>query len=212
MNSSKIFPNVHIGSDSELQDFLVLGLPPKGRGEGELALSIGARAIIRSHSVFYSGSRIGARFQCGHGALVREECLIGDDCSVGSGSVLEFKVTLGVGVRVHSQVFIPEHSVLEDGCWIGPNVVLTNAKFPQAKRTKELLAGVRVGRGAKIGANSTLLPGVVIGAGALIGAGSVVTHDVPPHAVVVGNPARVVGRTNQLRYPDSGELVYEEHV
>ena len=136
--------------------------------------------------------------------------MIGDDCSIGSGSVVEFRVKLGSGVRVHSQVFIPEYSVLEDGCWIGPNVVLTNAKFPQAARTKELLAGVIIGKGAKIGANSTLLPGVVIGAGALVGAGSVVTREVPPGAVVVGNPARMVGRVGDLRYPDTGEPVYEE--
>jgi acetyltransferase-like isoleucine patch superfamily enzyme len=125
---------------------------------------------------------------------------------------LEFKVVIGTGVRVHSQVFIPEFSVLEDHCWIGPNVALTNAKFPQAKRTKAILAGVRIGRYAKIGANSTLLPGVVIGEGALVGAGSVVTHDVPPFAVVIGNPARVVGQVQDLRYLDTGDQVYMEDV
>jgi acetyltransferase-like isoleucine patch superfamily enzyme len=164
--------------------------------------------VLRSHSVFYAGSRIGARFQCGHGALVREQCSIGDDCSVGSGTVLEFLVTLGDRVRVHSHCFIPEHSVLEDGCWIGPNVVLTNAKFPQTPRTKELLAGVRIGKGAKIGANSTILPGVRIGAGALVGAGSVVSRDVADGMVVMGNPARAVGRASELRYADTLEQVY----
>ena len=202
------FPNVHLGSRVEVDDFVVLGRAPKGAESGALALEIGEGSVLRSHSVFYAGSRIGARFQCGHGALVRENCIIGDDCSIGSGTVLEFQVILGNQVRIHSQCFVPEHSILEDGCWIGPNVVITNAKFPQASRTKELLAGVRIGRKAKIGANSTLLPGVVIGEGALVGAGSVVTRDVPAGVIVVGNPARITGRTTELRYPDTGESVY----
>lgn len=202
------FPNVHLGAGVEIDDFVVLGRAPKGAEPGSIALEIGEGSVLRSHSVFYAGSRIGARFQCGHGALVREHCVIGDDCSIGSGTVLEFQVTLGNEVRVHSQCFVPEHSILEDGCWIGPNVVITNAKFPQTPRTKELLAGVRVCRKAKIGANSTLLPGVTIGEGALVGAGSVVTKDVPKGMVVAGNPARIMGSISELKYPDTGELVY----
>ncbi len=202
------FPNVQLGDGVEVDDFVVLGRPPKGAEPGSLPLIIGPGATLRSHSVFYAGSRIGERFQCGHGALVRERCLIGDDCSIGSGTVLEFLVQLGDRVRVHSNCFIPEHSILEDGCWIGPNVVITNAKFPQAARTKELLAGVRVCKGAKIGANTTLLPGVTIGMGALVGAGSVVTRDVPEGTVVAGNPARVISKTSDLRYPDTDEPVY----
>jgi acetyltransferase-like isoleucine patch superfamily enzyme len=111
-------------------------------------------------------------------------------------------------VRVHSQCFVPEFSVLEDGCWLGPNVVLTNAKFPQSARTKEMLAGVRVEKKAKIGANSTILPGVIIGAGALVGAGSVVTKNVPPGVIVSGNPAIVRGLIADLCYSDTHEAVY----
>lgn len=206
--ASRIHPKVQLGTGTEIDDFVVMGRPPKGATSGEFELTLGEGSVIRSHSVLYAGTSIGARFQCGHGALVREGCVIGDDCSVGSGTVLEFKVTMGQGVRVHSQCFIPEFSILEDGCWLGPNVVLTNAKFPKAARTKELLAGVRIGRGAKIGANSTLLPGVTIGDGALVGAGSVVTKDVAPGTVVAGNPAVIKGLTADLRYPDTQEPVY----
>ena len=202
------YNNVTLGEGAELDPFVLLGRPPKGARPGELALTIGAGATIRSHSVLYAGSRIGDRFQCGHGTLVRERCLIGDDCSVGSGSVLEFQVVLGDRARVHSNCLIPEHSVLEEDCWVGPNVVLTNAKFPQTPRTKELLAGVRICRGAKVGANCTLLPGVTVGEGALVGAGSVVTRDVPAGAVAAGNPARVIGRNSELRYADTQEPVY----
>lgn len=204
------FENVHLGSDVAVDDFVVLGKPPKGAAPGQQPLHIGQGSVLRSHSVFYAGSRIGEHFQCGHGALVREYCEIGDDCSVGTGSVLEFKVRMGCGVRVHSKCFIPEYSVLEDGCWLGPNVVLTNAPYPTSSRAKDTLEGVTIESKAMVGANSTILPGVRIGAGALVGAGSVVTKNVPPGAVVAGSPARIVGYVKNLKYRDTGLPAYEE--
>ncbi len=204
-----VHPNVQLGEGVEVGPFVLLGCPPRGAAPGELPLVIGAGAVLRSHTVIYAGTTIGRGFQAGHGVMIRERTTIGDGCSIGTGSVVEFMVTLEDGVRLHSQVFVPEHSVLEAGCWLGPNVVVTNARFPSAARTKETLEGVRVGRRAKIGANSTLLPGVTIGADALVGAGSVVTADVPPGAVVYGNPARVRGSVHELRYADTHELVYE---
>ncbi len=88
--------------------------------------------------------------------------------------------------------------MLEDDCWIGPNVVITNARYPRSPHVKEQLCGATVRRGAKIGANATLLPGVTIGANALVGAGAVVTHDVPEGAVVAGNPAHVIKRIEEI--------------
>ena len=128
--------------------------------------------------------------------------MIGDDCSLGTGSVIEFEARLGRGVRIHSQAFVPEYSVLEDECWIGPNAVLTNARYPQSARVKETLAGVVIQKRARIGANATLLPGVVVGEEALVGAGAVVTRDVAPRTVVAGNPARVIGKIEDLEYDD----------
>ena len=205
---SAIFPNVHLGRDCAVDPFVLLGRPPRGAAPGELELRIGDGAVIRSHTVIYAGTVIGDRFQSGHNVLVREHTRIGDDCSVGTGSVVEFQVTMGNRVRLHSRVFVPELTVIEDGCWLGPNVVITNAKFPAAARTKEMLQGVTLRRGAIVGANATLLPGITIGAGALVGAGAVVTRDVPAGVVVVGNPARVVGEVAALRDPERGELVY----
>jgi acetyltransferase-like isoleucine patch superfamily enzyme len=150
--------------------------------------------------VIYAGNVIGRNFQTGNKVNIRESNRIGDNVSVGTLSVIEHHVEIGDHVRIHTQVFIPEFSVLEEGCWIGPNVVLTNAKYPLSPGVKDRLAGPVIRKGAKIGANATLLPGVVIGENALVGAGSVVVRDVPPGGVVAGNPARFMRNVSALPY------------
>jgi acetyltransferase-like isoleucine patch superfamily enzyme len=150
--------------------------------------------------VIYAGNTIGRNFQTGNKVNIRESNQIGDNVSVGTLSVIEHHVRIADNVRIHTQAFIPEFSVLEEGCWIGPNVVLTNAKYPLSPGAKESLAGVVIRTRAKIGANVTILPGVVVGADALIGAGSVVVKDVPAGAVVAGNPARVIRHISELPY------------
>ena len=123
---------------------------------------------MRSHTVIYCGNRIGKDFQTGHGALIRESNEIGDHVSIGSGSIVEHHVRIGNGVRLHSHVFVPEFTILEDECWLGPNVVLTNARYPRSPRAKDELMGACIERGAKLGANVTVLPGVRIGRDALV--------------------------------------------
>lgn len=169
-----------------------------GRSGPDKPLVVGANSTLRSHTVMYAGTTTGARFATGHHAMIRENCTIGENVSVGTMSVLEFNVTVADGVRIHSHCFIPEFTVLEEKAWIGPRVTVTNAPFPRCQHMPDCLAGVRVGREAKVGANVTLLPGVQIGERALVGAGAVVTKDVPPGAVVVGNPARVVKNVDEL--------------
>ena len=195
----RIHANVTLGVDASIGEFAILGEPPRGKKPGELETRIGARAVIRSHTVIYAGNVIGDDFQTGHGALVREENQIGDNVSIGSHSIVEHHVVIGNGVRIHSNVFVPEFSVLEDDCWLGPNVVVTNARYPRSKNVKESLKGATIKRGAKIGAHATLLPGIVIGENALVGAGAVVVRDVPAGAVVVGNPARVIKRIEEIK-------------
>ena len=195
---SRIYARVHLGAGATIGDYCILGEPPRGIKAGDLETRIGARAVIRSHTVIYAGNVIGDDFQTGHGALVREENRIGDNVSIGSHTIVEHHVTIGNNVRLHSNVFVPEYSILEDGCWLGPNVVLTNARYPRSKNVKTQLQGARIKQHAKIGANATLLPGIVIGRDALVGAGAVVTRDVPDGVVVVGNPARVIKNTQAI--------------
>jgi acetyltransferase-like isoleucine patch superfamily enzyme len=196
--SASVASNVEIGDGTVVEGSCELGVPPTGHVDGGLPLRIGPSARIRSHSVIYAGNVIGARFQTGHGVLVRESNVIGDDVSIGSHSVVEHHVRIGDGARIHSNAFIPEYTTIEPGAWIGPCVVLTNAAYPQSPRAKDELRGPVIRAGSKIGANATLLPGVVIGRDALVGAGAVVVRDVPDGAVVVGNPARVTGRVRDI--------------
>lgn len=175
-------------------------MPPRGYKEGDLKTVIGAEAHIRSHTVIYAGNRIGERFQTGNKVNIREMNEIGYNVSIGTLSVIEHHVQIGNNVRIHTQVFVPEYSVLEDDAWLGPSVVLTNAKYPLSPGVKGTLKGPIIRKGAKIGANATILPGIVIGKNALVGAGSVVAKDVPDGAVIIGNPARAIKNISSLPY------------
>ena len=194
----RIYQNVILGKNVIIEDFCIIGLPPKGYTEGQLKTVIGDNATIRSHTVIYAGNEIGPQFQSGHHVFIRESNRIGERVSIGTNSVIEHHIEIRDGARCHSNVFIPEYSLLEEGCWIGPNVVVTNANYPLSKRAKENLKGAQVRKNAKIGANSTLLPGVVIGENSLVGAGSVVTKDVPANVVVAGNPARYIKQIQDI--------------
>jgi acetyltransferase-like isoleucine patch superfamily enzyme len=196
----RIYKAVELPPDAVIEDFVILGVPPRGHKEGDLKTIIGPNAQIRSHTVIYAGNQIGKGFQTGNKVNIRELNEIGDNVSIGTLSVVEHHVKIGNNVRIHTQVFVPEYSVLEDDSWLGPNVVLTNAKYPVSPGVKNSLKGPIIKKGAKIGANATILPGVVIGQNALVGAGAVVVKDVPDGGVVVGNPARMIKNISSLPY------------
>jgi acetyltransferase-like isoleucine patch superfamily enzyme len=197
-DSQRVYPNVLLGGGTILEDFVVVGQPPRGREPGQAQTVIGAGSTVRSHTVIYAGNVIGDHFETGHGVLIREDNQIGRDVSIGSHSIVEHHVIIGDGARIHSNTFIPEFSVLEPGCWVGPGVIFTNARYPRSRGVKGALRGPIVGRNAKIGAGAVLLPGVTIGEDALVGAGAVVAADVPAGAVVVGNPARVIRFVHEI--------------
>lgn len=208
-SSYRIYPNVHIAPGAQIGEYVIIGVPPRAKQAGELEVHVGPNAVLRSHTVIYAGNVIGANFQTGHGVMIRELNRIGDNVSVGTHSVIEHQVQIGDNVRIHSNAFIPEYSVLEEGSWVGPNVVFTNALYPLGIDAKSHLKGPHLLPGAKIGANATLLPGVVIGRNALVGAGAVVVHDVPDGKVVVGNPARIIKDVSELSAYDVGRLARE---
>jgi acetyltransferase-like isoleucine patch superfamily enzyme len=202
-----IHPNVYLGDTVQIGAYVIIGEPPRGQQPGELETHIGSGGVIRSHTVIYAGNVIGINFQTGHGTMIRELNEIGDNVSIGTHSIIEHHVKIGHRVRVHSNTFIPEYSILEEGAWVGPNVVFTNAMYPLSLRAKTNLKGPHLLPGAKIGANATLLPGVVIGRNALVGAGAVVVDDVPDGKVVVGNPARVIKDVSDLTAYNVEQLI-----
>lgn len=138
------------------------------------------------------GTRVWAFAHVMSGARVGAECNVGECVYVEGGAVVGDRVTIKNGVQVWDAV------ELGDDVFVGPNATFTNDPFPRSRVPVPEYPRTRVGNGASIGANATILPGITIGAGAMVGAGAVVTSDVPPHAVVVGNPARIV------RYVDAG--------
>ncbi len=196
----RIFKEVILGTGAVIEDYCIVGVPPRGNEDGNLKTIIEKGAHIRSHSVIYAGNKIGKNFQTGNKVNIRELNSIGDNVSIGTLSVVEHHVEIGNNVRIHSQVFIPEYSILEENTWIGPNAVLTNAKYPMAPGVKDNLEGPVIKTGAILSANVTILPGIVIGENALVGAGAVVTENVPAGAVVVGNPAKIIKNTSDLSY------------
>lgn len=200
---AQVFDGVVLGDRVQVDAYAMIGVIAAAANGVETL--VGPGCWFRSHTVVYAGNRIGARLQTGHGAMIRELNEIGDDVSIGTQSIVEHHVTLRDKVRIHSQAFIPEFTVIETGAWIGPRVCFTNAKWPASRKAKDYLQGVHIEPFVRIGANSTVLPGVRIGRGAIIGAGSVVTKDVPPGLVMAGNPARRIKAVAELRYPDDAE-------
>lgn len=199
MKNNIIYPNVKIGKNATIGDFVIIGMPPSDNQK--LKTIIGDNTQIRSHSVIYAGNIIGDNFQTGHGVNIRENNHIGNNVSIGTHSIIEHDIKIGDEVRIHGNVFICEYSKLADESWVGPSVNFVNAPHPKGKRIKEYLMGPTLKKGAKIGANSLLMPGVVIGEMAVVGAGSVVTKNIPKRTVVVGNPAKIIKSIDQLVGP-----------
>lgn len=129
-------------------------------------------------------------------------CAVGSGTKIGAFVEVQSGVTIGKNCKISSHAFICEGVTLEDGVFIGHGVMFTNDLFPRSRNASGELAGpgdwslieTLVGEDASIGSNATILPGVKIGEGALVGAGSVITKDVPPWTVVLGNPAKVIRR------------------
>ncbi len=129
-------------------------------------------------------------------AIVLAGAKIGSECNVCANVFIEGDVVVGNRVTIKCGVQLWDGLRVGDDVFIGPNATFTNDRFPRSKRRLETYLETIIENGASIGAGAVLLPGVVVGQGAMVGAGATVTRSVPPRAVVVGNPARIVGYTN----------------
>jgi len=191
-----VYPHVKLGKNVVIEDFCVIGAPLRDGSTPETV--IGDDAHLRTHTVIYSGNKIGHKFQTGNKTNIREHNQIGNNVSIGTLSVVEHHVIIEDDVRIHTSAFVPEYSTLKKGCWIGPHVVLTNAKVPMAPDAKEKLKGPTIEAKAIVGANSTISPGVHIAEKALIGSGTVVTKDISEKEIVVGNPGKVLKKRTDV--------------
>jgi acetyltransferase-like isoleucine patch superfamily enzyme len=175
---------------------------PLAAGDGD-PLKLGHDARLRSGTVLYDGSTIGPRLETGHGVVVREHCQIGEDVSIWSNSVIDYGCRVGDRVKVHCNCYVAQYSELDDDVFLAPGVMIANDLYPGDERSAAVMAGPRIGAGARIGINVTVLPFVRIDAGALIGAGSVVTRDIPAGVVAYGNPATVRREVSDLPAVDT---------
>jgi acetyltransferase-like isoleucine patch superfamily enzyme len=134
-------------------------------------------------------------------------CEIGDDSRIGTFVEIQKGACIGKRVKISSHSFVCEGVTIEDEVFIGHGVMFINDKYPRATTDSGspqteadwVCTPTVVQRRASIGSNATILCGVTIGEGALVGAGSVVTHDVPPGAIVAGNPARPIQQKEPIK-------------
>jgi UDP-2-acetamido-3-amino-2,3-dideoxy-glucuronate N-acetyltransferase len=139
------------------------------------------------------GSKIGLRTKIWINAQVREKSSIGEDCIISKDTYIDTEVSIGARVKIQNGVSVYHGVTIEDDVFIGPNATFTNDLIPRAFNINWIITPTLIKKGASIGANATIICGLSIGEYAMVGAGSVVTKDVPNHALVMGNPARIVG-------------------
>lgn len=158
--------------------------------------------FVHSHAIVET-ENIGANTRVWAFAHILPGAIIGANCNICDQTFIENDVHLGDRVTLKCGVQLWDGITLEDDVFVGPNATFTNDRFPRSKQYPEAFVRTVVRHGASIGANATVLPGLTIGQYAMVGAGTVVTKDVPPFAIVVGNPARIVGYVQANKNADS---------
>jgi acetyltransferase-like isoleucine patch superfamily enzyme len=190
-----------------VDDGVLLGYRPDRDARPDLELGLGAR--LRSGTVVYAGSTIGARLNTGHHVVIREDNRIGDDVSIWTNTVVDYGCRIGDRVKIHCNCYVAQYTEIDDDAFLAPGVTIANDLYPREPGSRDYMSGPRIGARARIGVNVTLLPFVRIGADALIGAGSVVSRDIPEGYVAYGNPARPVRAVRDLR-DIAGRVAHDE--
>lgn len=136
---------------------------------------------------------IGAGTKIWHQSQVMSGARIGEHCKLGKSVYVDLGVQIGNRVKIQNGISIYKGVIVEDDVLLGPHMVFTNDLYPRAFNDSYEIVSTLVKKGASIGANATIVCGVTMGNYCMVGAGAVVTADVPDYALVIGNPARVVG-------------------
>ncbi|HRG54155.1 MAG TPA: acyltransferase [Bacteroidia bacterium] len=161
------------------------------------------------------GCKIGKGTKIWHFSHIMPNCTLGENCNIGQNVVVSPEVVLGRNVKVQNNVSIYTGVTCDDDVFLGPSMVFTNVINPRsAVNRKSEYAKTHVGKGASIGANATIVCGHDIGEYAFIGAGAVVTKNVPPYSLWVGNPAKQMGwiseHGHRLKFDSNGIATCEE--
>ena len=197
--SAVVYPGTVLGEGVKVLENAVVGkqpaLSPRSTAKREPLppTKVGDGTVISTGAIVFAGSRIGHRVILGDQSCVRERVTVSDDVVLGRGSLVENDTTIGAMTRIQADAYITAYSTLEDHVFIAPCVVTTNDNFMgRTDKRHELMKGPTIRRGARVGGGAIICPAVEIGEEAFVGAGAVVTKDVPPRVIVVGNPARVL--------------------
>jgi acetyltransferase-like isoleucine patch superfamily enzyme len=197
--TATVYPGTVLGEGVKVLENAVVGkqpsLSPRSTTKREelAPAEIGDGTIVSTGAIVFAGTRIGARVILGDQSCVRERVVVGDDVVLGRGSLIENDTTVGAMTKIQAEAYITSYSTLEEHVFIAPCVVTTNDNFMgRTEQRHALVKGPTIRRGARVGGGAVLCPGVEIGEEAFVGAGAVVTKNVPPRALVVGNPARVL--------------------
>jgi acetyltransferase-like isoleucine patch superfamily enzyme len=196
-----VHPGVELGENVSVGDYAVVGKQPvlsrrstaPRLSERECVLVVGDDVSILAGAIVFAGTRLGEGVIVGDQACVRERCEIGDEVVIGRGAFVENDVSIGSRTRIQANAYVTAYSLLEDDVFIAPCVITANDNFMgRTEKRHAVRKGPTIRRGARVGAGAVLLPGIEIGEEAFVGAGAVVLENVPPRAVVVGNPARQI--------------------
>ncbi len=186
-----------IGDGCTIEDHVVLGKRPRLSSRSAAlgdagALELGERVTVCAGAVVLAGATVGEGAILGDQSFVRERSSVGAGSVIGRGSVVDNDVHVGSRVRVQTDVYLTAFTVVEDDVFLGPGAITTNDDTMGRHPPGSELRGAILRRACRIGGGAVLTPGVEIGEEAFVAAGAVVTADVPPRAVAIGIPARVV--------------------
>lgn len=161
------------------------------------------------------GCKIGAGTKIWHFSHIMNNCEIGENCNIGQNVVVSPEVVLGKNVKIQNNVSLYTGVTCEDDVFLGPSMVFTNVTNPRSAVIRRgSYEKTRVKKGASIGANATIVCGHDIGEFAFVGAGAVVTKEIPPYALVVGNPSRQIGWMSEyghrLEFDEKGIAICPE--
>lgn len=198
-NFSIVHDNVCLGDNVEIGSFCIIGHPFSGTLDNKI-LSIGSNSVIRSHSIIYEGSTIGADFQTGHNVLIREKAQFGQGCRVGSNSDIEGDCSIGDFVHFHSYAHVGKGSKISDFVWIYSLVTLTNDPLPPSMISRPII----LESGVVICVNSTVLPGTIMKKGSFASAATLVRGVIEEGMIVSGPECRPSGHVSTLVDWESG--------